>query len=181
MNLPPGEHVFRGVDYQFNGLPLHVLLVHAVVVIVPLAALCTVLSVLWPAARRRLGFVTPLLALVALALVPPTQAAGIWLMARVDTTPAVQTHVGLGLNLLPWVAALSAAALAQWLWFRFGTAAADRLRTAVGTAGTRILAAVAAVLVVALAAGTTAAVVQVGESGARAVWEGRFSQEPPLP
>jgi hypothetical protein len=173
--------VFTGVDYQINGLPLHVLLVHATVVIIPLAALCTVLSLLWPAARRRLGIVTPLAALAALILVPLTQAAGAWLMARVDTTPELQAHVGLGLNLLPWAAGLFVAALAQWLWFRYGTKPEGRLRAALGAGGTKALAAVAVVLVVALAAGTTAAVVQVGESGSRAVWEGRFSQEPLLP
>ena len=64
------------IDYQFNGLPVHVLLVHLVVIIVPLAALCLLLSAFWPAARRRLGFVTPLVALVALIAVPFTTAAG---------------------------------------------------------------------------------------------------------
>ncbi|MFD1213470.1 hypothetical protein ACFQ36_15630 [Arthrobacter sp. GCM10027362] len=173
--------VFTSVDYQLDGLPLHVLLVHATVVVVPLAALCTVLSLLWPAARRRLGAATPLVALAALVLVPLTQEAGEWLMARVDTTPQLQAHVGLGLKLLPWVAGLFAAALAQWLWFRYGTGPERRLRTALGVGGTRVLAVVVMAGVVALAAGTTVAVVRVGESGSRAVWEGRFSQEPVLP
>jgi hypothetical protein len=181
VNHPGRAGVFPDVDYQFNGLPLHVLLVHATVAIVPLAALCTVLSLLWPAARRRLGIVTPLAALAALVLVPLTQAAGQWLLDRIDATPEVQAHVGLGLNLLPWTAALFAVALAQWTWFRYGTEAALRLRSALGRGGARVLAAVAMVLVVAVAAGTTAAVVRVGESGSRAVWEGRFSQQPVLP
>ena len=42
------------MDYVISGLPLHVLVVHGTVVIVPLAAVCTVLSIVWPAARRRL-------------------------------------------------------------------------------------------------------------------------------
>ena len=45
---------------EFNGLPIHILLVHAVVVLVPLAALLTMLSAVWPAARRRIGIITPL-------------------------------------------------------------------------------------------------------------------------
>lgn len=63
---------------HLTALPRHVLsaggyraallLVHAVIVIVPLAALCTALSGLWPAARRRLGVLTPVLALLALVL-----------------------------------------------------------------------------------------------------------------
>ena len=36
-----------------NGLPAHVLLVHAVVVLVPLTSLLLVLVAVWPAARRR--------------------------------------------------------------------------------------------------------------------------------
>jgi hypothetical protein len=181
LNHPGPGGVFSGVDYQFNGLPLHVLLVHATVVIIPLAALCTVLSLLWPAARRRLGIATPLAALAGLVLVPLTQAAGEWLMARVDVTPELQAHVALGEGLLPWAAGLFAAALAQWLWFRYGAGASSRTREALGARGTVALAAVVAVLVVALAAGTAVAVVRIGESGARAVWEGRFTQDPPAP
>jgi hypothetical protein len=37
-----------------GGLPAHILLVHAVVVLVPLAALLVVLVTAWPAARARL-------------------------------------------------------------------------------------------------------------------------------
>ena len=48
---------------EFQGSALHVLLVHAVIVLIPLAALLTVLSAVWPAARRRLGIITPLAAL----------------------------------------------------------------------------------------------------------------------
>src|SRR5690606_3120134 len=77
----------RMIDYVINGLPLHVLLVHLVVIVVPLAALCLLLSAFWPAARRRLGIVTPLVALVGLVAVPFTTAAGEWLQARVGATP----------------------------------------------------------------------------------------------
>ena len=38
-----------------NGLPAHVLLVHAIVVLLPLSALLLALTALWPAARRRLA------------------------------------------------------------------------------------------------------------------------------
>ncbi|WP_233625292.1 hypothetical protein [Actinoplanes sp. ATCC 53533] len=38
-----------------NGLPAHILLVHAIVVLLPLAALLLVLTAVWPAARRRLA------------------------------------------------------------------------------------------------------------------------------
>jgi hypothetical protein len=165
------------MDYVVSGLPLHVLLVHGTVVFVPLAAVCTVLSIVWSAARRRLGIVTPLLALAALVMVPITQQSGEWLMQRVDTTPAITTHSILGGTLLPWVIGVFIVAMAQWLWFRYGTTQADGIRRKLGTAGSRIAGAVAVVLVLVLCGGTVYKVVEIGEAGSRAVWEGSFSNE----
>ena len=48
------------------GLPAHILLVHAVVVLVPLSALLIVLVTVWPAAR---AWLTPATAVVAIATV----------------------------------------------------------------------------------------------------------------
>ena len=162
------------MDYEVTGLPMHVLLVHATVVLVPLAAFCVVLSMVWPAARRRLGIVTPLVALVALVLVPVTVAAGAWLLARVDSTPRITAHMQLGGTLLPLVVGVFIVALAQWLWFRYGATQADGLRSRLGTAGSRVVGAIAVVLVLGLCGGTVFTVVQIGESGSRAVWEGSF-------
>ena len=58
------------------GLPVHPLAVHATVVLVPLAALALLAHVLVPAARQRLGIVTPVLAVVALVLVPISTSSG---------------------------------------------------------------------------------------------------------
>ncbi|MFT4470739.1 hypothetical protein ACMX2H_12605 [Arthrobacter sulfonylureivorans] len=168
------------MDYEVNALPLHVLLVHATVVFIPLTALCIVLSLLWPAARRRLGIVTPLMALFALVLVPVSQQAGHWLFLRIDQTPLAMEHMRLGDMMLPWVIGLFITALGLWLWFRYGTTAAASWRRRLG-AGYRIIAAVLVVVVLAVCAGATVAVVLTGESGSRAVWEGRFSEPPPLP
>ena len=168
------------MEYEINSLPLHVLLVHATVVFVPLAALCVALTLLWPAARRRLGIATPLIALLALVLVPVTQQAGHWLFLRIDQTPLAVEHMRLGDMLLPWVVGLFAAALGLWLWFRYGTTAAASSRRRLG-AGYRVIAAVVAVAVLAVCAGATVAVVLTGESGARAVWEGAYSEPPALP
>src|SRR4051812_20685974 len=102
----------------FNGLPLHVLLVHAVVVGVPLAALFVVLHAVWPAARRRLGFVTPVVAGVALVFVPITTNAGEWLQDHINATGAleekIKRHADLGETLLPLVIALFVVAVALW-------------------------------------------------------------------
>lgn len=152
------------------GLPLHILLVHAVVVLVPLAALCTVLAAVWPAARRRLGVASPLLALVALVLVPITTAAGEWLEDRVGATPLVQRHAALGTGLLPWAIALFAVAVAVWLWHRFAAPRLPAARPAVRRGATVVLAALA----LATAAVATTQVMLIGESGSRAVWENSF-------
>jgi hypothetical protein len=165
------------MDYEINGLPLHVLLVHGTVVIVPVAAFCTVLSIVWPTARGRLGIVTPLLALAALVIVPLTQQAGEWLMKRVDTTPAIAAHTNIGGSLLPWVIGVFIVAMAQWLWFRYGATQADGMRTKLGTAGSRTAGAIAVVLVLVLCGGTVLTVVQIGEAGSRAVWLNSFSKQ----
>ncbi|GGM17588.1 hypothetical protein [Nakamurella endophytica] len=99
---------------QVNGLPAHILIVHFVVVGVPLAALLTVLSAVWPAARRRLGVVTPVVALLALASVPLATNAGEWLMRHVSVNDLVRRHTQLGDELLPWVIGLFVVAVAAW-------------------------------------------------------------------
>lgn len=100
---------------KIGGLPAHVLLVHAVVVLLPLAALMLVVGVFWPAARRRFGVLTPLLALVGLILVPVTTHAGEWLEARLPRSHAIEHHADLGDQLLPWAAGLFVMAAAVWL------------------------------------------------------------------
>lgn len=149
------------------GLPLHPLLVHAVVVLLPLAAVALVLAQFWPAARRRLGVVTPLAALVVLALVPITVSAGEALADVVGSSSAVETHEAYGRMLLPWVIALAVLALAQWGWFRWGAGRVDVTRAA-----RRAVALVLTIAVPAVAAGTLVTIVLIGDSGARAVWGG---------
>lgn len=154
------------IDYQFNGLPLHVLLVHLVVVIVPLAALCLLLSVFWPAARRRLGVVTPLVALIALVAVPVTTAAGEWLQARVAPTPLIEQHTTLAPLLLPWVIAVFVVASVHWLWGVLAPSGPRWLRIAAAV----VIGTAAAITAV----GSVVTVVLVGESGTAAVWIGSF-------
>jgi hypothetical protein len=103
---------------QFHGLPTHVLLVHVVVAAVPLAALLAVLHAIWPAARRRVGALTPVVALIALIAVPITTHAGEWLKAHLNAGGAVEQridhHAALGRTLLPLVAALFVVSVAVW-------------------------------------------------------------------
>lgn len=142
------------------GLPLHPLIVHAVVVLVPLTAVALILGALFPRIRERLGIVTPILALVVLALVPVTMLAGEALAAKVGPIPAVAHHAQLGGLLWPWVLAMFVIAALQWCWHRLGSGPRR---------ATRIVLAVGAAIA---GAGSTVMVVLIGEAGARAVWGG---------
>jgi hypothetical protein len=181
------------VPHEVNGLPAHVLLVHVTVVALPVAALCTVLSACWPTARRRLGVVTPLLALVGLVMVPVTVSAGEWLYDRVGHTPQLEHHEKLGEGLLPWAIALFVVAAAEYAWFRWGPGGSARTpdgdgdgarpasRVGAGTSTGSALASVAPVVVatvlaLAVGAGAVVEVYKVGDSGAKAVWQGSFSE-----
>lgn len=153
---------------EVGGLPLHPLLVHAVVILIPLTSLALVLGTFWPAARRRLGVVTPLAALIVLVLVPVTVAAGQSLAEAVGETPAVQRHEGFGRMLLPWAIGLFIVCAAQWTWYRWGVA---RAGSSMSTSMRAVTVGVG-VLAIAVAAGSVVMVVLIGESGSRAVWSG---------
>ncbi len=162
---------------ELDGLPLHVLLVHVVVVVVPLAALVAVLS-LWPAARQRLGVAPPLLALLPVLLVPVNVEAGEWLLARVAPTEQVLRHADLGMTLVPWSIAVFGTCSLHWWWHRHTGAATSstssmprpRLRT--------VMSALTAIAVVAAAIGSVVTVVRIGESGTAAVWRDAYSEDP---
>lgn len=147
-----------------SGLPAHPLLVHAVLVLLPLAALALVLGQFWPAARARLGSVTLAGALAVAALVPVTMAAGRQLAMTVGPLPAVERHEHLADALLPWSLALLAVAAWQWWWFRSRRDAPGWPR---GWAAWAL-----SVAVVAVSAGAVWQLVRVGDSGAQAVWGG---------
>jgi hypothetical protein len=177
----------------FHGLPTHVLLAHFVVVLVPLTALALLVCVVWPGAGRRMGLVLPLLALVTLALVPFTTHAGEWLRSRLPPSGPIDRHAGLGEGLLPWTVALAVMAAAVWWLTRHGAtrtaaptdppgaAPTDRPgagRVGAGRAGVvpvrtaRALRVLAALLAVTAAVGAVVTVYRIGDSGARAVWNG---------
>lgn len=182
---------------SINGLPAHVLLVHAVVVAVPLAALLLLAAAWWPAARRKLGFVPPLVALAASILVPVTTHAGEWLRARVPATPLINRHAELGDSLLPWALAMFVVAAVLWyvhaghrLPGRWGSGArrmqVARDESGVSAAGTATASATrvnavtltVAALATVLAVGSVVQVVRIGESGSKAVWKGNVSSQP---
>lgn len=162
------------MDFVFNGLPVHAFLVHFTVVIIPAAALAMVVSAFWPAAQRRLGLFTPILAVLALTVVPLTLQAGEWLYDRVEHTAATQAHEAIGRSILPWVIGLFIVSVFQWVWFRWR----EKWSTGTGFAsrrGVRILiVTVLTAAVLASAVGSVITLVAIGEAGTVAIWEGNF-------
>jgi hypothetical protein len=164
---------------EINGLPAHVLLIHVVVVLVPAAALMLVASAVWPAARSKLGFLTPVAALAALILVPITTNAGHYLQKHLPNdfgqSPQVRHHASLGSNLLPWAIGIFVMAAAVWvLGRRFGLAWRSTTEGTARPLPVWVTAAVA-VLSVAVAVGGTIQLYRIGDSGAKSVWGNTLS------
>jgi hypothetical protein len=175
-----------------NGLPAHVLLVHAVVVLIPLSALMLLLTACWPPARRRLSLAAAAIAGLALISVPITTNAGDWLEHHLPRTPLLRIHTQLGDYMLPWAIALfvaTAAVAGREVMRTRRTASTLDMSASDGPGaahtgpatdpdglGGRPMTIALAALALIVAAGSTATVYKIGDSGARAAWDGKYSQ-----
>lgn len=150
----------------FRGLPVHVLVLHATVLLVPLLAVGVAVVAAVPGWRQRFARYALAASVLGVALVGVTILSGRELRDRLalaaggEVDPAIARHASLGETLFWWVLAL-AAAVAVLALVPLPT---GRRRSVAGTS------AVAAV-VVALAAVTLVQTVRTGEAGSRAVWE----------
>lgn len=144
------------------GLPAHPLVVHAAVVLLPLAALTTLVSAAVPRARRHYASVALGLALVATLAVGLAQGSGEALEEQVDETELVEEHTEQGERVLPWAIAVAVVAAAV---AAIPVLARRRPSLPVRT----VTAAVVAVSLVA-GVGATWTVIDVGHSGAKATW-----------
>jgi hypothetical protein len=145
----------------FRGLPVHALVVHGVVVLVPLAAIGLIAIAVRPAWRRSYAPLVALLATVGLALVPVATMSGSKLEDRVNAggivAKQIQDHKDMA-QLVIWPT------LAMWLVALVLLVMDRRGRT--GRPMTVL--AVVAVLVALAAAGQVAI---AGELGSTAVWK----------
>jgi hypothetical protein len=155
-----------------NGLPLHPLVVHAVVVLLPLGILGTIAISVRPSWRHAYGWLVVAVTAVGVALIPVATSSGEDLQKRVGDPG---DHAELGEQLL-WISLpmlLMVAALV-YLDRRSGRLeAGDPVDTGAGQhaarTGGRALTWVAVLAVVtSVAAGVQ--VYRVGDSGARAAW-----------
>ena len=143
-----------------NGLPVHPLVVHAVVVLLPLAVLGTIAIAAKPTWRATYGWLVVGIAAVATVLVPVATSSGEALEERVGDPGE---HAELGDQLIWFAIAL--------LLFSFLMVYLDRRRAAGKPAiGPSALPTVVTVLAVVAALATTVQVYRVGDSGARAAW-----------
>ena len=143
-----------------NGLPVHPLVVHAVVVLLPLAVLGTIAIAVRPTWRATYGWLVVGIAAVATVLVPVATSSGEALEERVGDPGE---HAELGDQLIWFAIAL--------LLFSFLMVYLDHRKAAGKPAvGPAALPTVVAVLAVVAALATTVQVYRVGDSGARAAW-----------
>ena len=161
---------------EFNGLPLHPLVVHAVVVLLPLAAVATLLVVVRPVWRRQLGVWVLLLAAAGVFAVPVATSTGEQLRASLGGgSPLVEIHEERAETLLiPALIYLVLLAATVLVGRRAdaavdGPGAAHATRSNVGslqriTMITGVLAALAGLAV-------TGLVVWIGHAGSVAVWQ----------
>ena len=139
------------------GLPLHPLIVHATVVVVPTVALMIILAAIYPRFRAWVGPVPALGALLACVLVPLSTGSGEELQHRVGETSLVEKHAELADTLIWFVIPLAViAVVGYWLQRR-------------GSAG-KTFVAVVAVAAVLLSGATLVDVALIGHSGAKASW-----------
>ena len=147
------------------GLPTHPIVVHTTVVFLPLASLAVLLHAFWPAARPRLGVVTPLLAGAALVLVPLSTESGESLERSVGENALVERHAELADGMLPWAIGLFVVAAGLWLLDR-------RRARSTSAPEPRWLPIVVSVLAVLTVAGSVQQIVRIGHAGAQATWNG---------
>lgn len=146
------------------GLPTHPLIVHAVVVLVPLAALSGLVVAVWPAARARYAPLALAVATLALISVPLATHTGEQLEEHVRPSAFVERHTAMADGLLPFVVLL---------WLALAILVGARwLGETRDVSWSKYLVAGAAVVAVAGAVASGVQVARIGDSGARAAWHG---------
>lgn len=171
-----------------SGLPVHPLVVHAVVVLLPMAVLGAVLVAVWPAIRARWAWPVVILTAAAVAAIPLATNTGEGLEHNLPHSAAIEAHAELGDQLLVFAALLLVCVVA--LAFLDGrrrrslaaaqTGGPGTMAAPVGTSGrVRVMAILVAVLTVVLAVVCAVQVFRIGDSGARAAWgDVHYVQQP---
>lgn len=166
--------------FTIGGIPAHPLVVHAVVVLLPLAAIGAVVIAVRPSLRRTLGVAVTLVALAGVVAVPiATQSGSGLLDAMGGGGPLTAEHADRAANLLPWaVVFLVLLVVSVVTGKRADRAAApsaeDGGTVAVQTRTTtlRRVSTITAALAALAGIAVTGLVVWIGDAGAQSVWQG---------
>ncbi|GAB3589627.1 hypothetical protein GCM10027446_02520 [Angustibacter peucedani] len=164
------------------GLPTHALVVHATVVMVPLAALLVALTAISRRVRSWAGYLPLAAAVLALVLVPLSTSTGESLERRVEHNALVEAHTRMADGLLPFVVLLTVAAVGL-LYVHLRERDADhvpsRLRPLVrGGQAPRALVAVVLVVAAVGSVGTVVQTARIGHAGAKAAWSDAVQTTP---
>ena len=150
-----------------NGIPVHPLVVHAIVVLLPLALLGTIAIAVKPAWRRPYGPLVVAAVAVSAVLAPVATSSGEQLEQRVGDPGK---HAELGDQLIWFILPLLALTVALvWVDRRATKTAAPAEDASTSTTGSKLPTVLAALAVVAALA-CTVQVYRVGDSGAQAAW-----------
>jgi len=151
---------------QINGLPVHILVIHAAVVFVPLLALGAIVYAVVPGWRSKIGWAVISLAILAPIVTFVSRESGEKLYDRLIANGVsgkgkemLDAHLGFGTRTFWFTVALGGVTLLMTL-LTLGKAGSGR----------RILGIVFALAAVALAAVSGYYVYKTGDSGAKAVW-----------
>jgi hypothetical protein len=157
-----------------DGLPAHPLLVHAVVILLPLAAVCAAALAVRPRWRQRYAWPVLGLTLLGVGAVPLAQEAGEQLYAKLATldNPLIERHAELGNDLLPFALGFGVSVVLLLVAGRL----ADRERVAAEESTDvpktwRRIAIAVSVLVIAAGAASVVQTVRIGHSGSTAVYD----------
>lgn len=145
------------------GLPAHPLIVHAVVVLLPLAAIALIVAALVPRARHIAAPLALCLAMVSTVAVFLAEQSGEVLEGQVKETQLVRAHTHAADEVLPWAIATTLAA--------FAVTFAEPLRRRLGKPSPAAVNAILVGLSLIAGVGATFTVIDVGHSGAKATWD----------
>jgi hypothetical protein len=147
---------------ELFGVPVHPLVVHAVVVVVPLVALGTLIVAFWEKARRRFGWLLAFFSVGAVGATILARQSGEDLFESMGEDPSstLKAHMSWG-KVAFWPALAMAVALIAMMLTTRGRDPGQRPPT---------LYWVMAVIAVLAAVASLVLVVMVGHSGATAVW-----------
>lgn len=146
----------------FDGLPIHPMLVHFIVVIGPLTAVLAILCAVWPAARQRLVWLVLVLAGATAVLTPVVTESGEWLEHHIEKSELVEKHAEMGDTMVYFALALLVAAILLVVL---------HLRESRGKALSTALSATITVFVLLAGVATTVQVFRIGHSGAQSAWD----------